>query len=54
MEVVDGKSEENNGFRGVWIMRDEGMARKTDSLGKRVSVGGSGTSQQANRYIFLY
>jgi hypothetical protein len=28
MEVVEGKSEENNGFRGVWIVKDEGMARK--------------------------
>ena len=34
MEVVDGKSEENNGFRGVWIMRDEGMARKTEFSGQ--------------------
>jgi hypothetical protein len=42
MEVVDGKSKENNGFRGVWIVNDEGMVKKWDYLGKRVSVGGTG------------
>jgi hypothetical protein len=42
MEVVDGENKESNGFRGVWIVNDEGMVKKQDYLGKRVSLGGMG------------
>ena len=52
MEVVDEKSKEDNGLRGVWIMIDEGMARKmglSGQMGIRWRHGG-----QVNRITNMF
>jgi hypothetical protein len=54
MEVVDGKSKENNGFRGVWIVNDEGMVKNGIIWENGYPLEARGTSQQANGYVFLY
>jgi hypothetical protein len=54
MEVVDEKSKENNGLRGVWIMIDEGMARKMGLSGKTGIRWRHGGQVSRITYMFSY